>query len=108
MDIFGSGDASADVAQHWLEKYRASDAEALADLINCVLQCAGCDQEVTVDDIRDPENIPSRLVDLQSIYQEVWRSVSSAKSELLNTDTTSAKYYRVSSNLKSQEHQVLP
>lgn len=70
-DIFGSGDSSDSVAQQWLEKYRADDASALSDLINCILQCAGCDLEVTNDDIRDPENIPNRLVDLQSVYQEV-------------------------------------
>lgn len=70
-DIFGSGDSSDSVAQQWLERYREDGAPALTDLINCILQCAGCDQEVTEDDIRDPENIPNRLIDLQSIYQEV-------------------------------------
>lgn len=70
-DIFGSGDSSDNVAQQWLEKYRADDASALADLINCILQCAGCELEVTTDDIRDPENIPNRLVDLQTVHQEV-------------------------------------
>ncbi|KAL3957786.1 hypothetical protein ACCO45_008364 [Purpureocillium lilacinum] len=69
-EIFGSGDSSSTVAQQWLEKYRADDAVAMSDLINCVLQCSGCDLEVTPDDIRDPENIPNRLVDLQSVYQE--------------------------------------
>lgn len=43
----------------------------MADLVNCILQCAGCDLDVTADDIRDPENIPNRLVDLQNVYQEV-------------------------------------
>ncbi|KAK8924645.1 Cohesin subunit psc3 [Metarhizium anisopliae] len=69
-DVFGSGDASDSVAKQWLEKYKEDDASALADLINCILQCAGCDLEVTTDDIRDPENIPNRLVDLQNVYQE--------------------------------------
>ncbi|KAF7550921.1 hypothetical protein G7046_g7868 [Stylonectria norvegica] len=69
-EIFGSGDSSESVAQQWLEKYRADEALALTDLVNCILQCAGCDQEVTEDDIRDPENIPNRLIDVQSVYQE--------------------------------------
>ncbi|KAL6855746.1 hypothetical protein J3F83DRAFT_753342 [Trichoderma novae-zelandiae] len=69
-DIFASGDSAQFVAQQWLEKYKESDAAALGDLVNCILRCAGCDLEVTVDDIRDPENIPNRLVDLQSVYQE--------------------------------------
>ncbi|KYK55659.1 putative nuclear protein SA-1 [Drechmeria coniospora] len=69
-EIFGSGDASDAVAQQWLESYRADDATALGDLVNCVLQCAGCELQVTPDDIRDPDNIPNRLVDLQGVYQE--------------------------------------
>ena len=60
------------MAQQWLEKYRADDGLALLELINCVLQCIGCEQEVTIDDIRDPENIPNRLADLHNAYQEVW------------------------------------
>ncbi|PNP48308.1 hypothetical protein TGAMA5MH_00591 [Trichoderma gamsii] len=69
-DIFASGDSAQFVAQQWLEKYKLGDADALGDLINCILRCAGCDLEVTIDDIRDPENIPNRLLDLQSVYQE--------------------------------------
>lgn len=70
-DIFASGDSAQFVAQQWLEKYRADNAAAMTDLVNCILRCAGCDLEVTVDDIGDPENIPNRLRDLQSVYQEV-------------------------------------
>lgn len=29
-----------------------------------------------MDDVRDPENIPNRLVDLQNVYQEVWAPFS--------------------------------
>jgi len=53
------------VAQKWLEKYRTDDGLALLELINCVLQCIGSEHEITIDDIRDPENIPNRLEDLQ-------------------------------------------
>lgn len=70
-DIFGSGDTPEAVSQQWLERYRQDDAAAMGDLVNCILQCAGCDLQVTTDDIRDPENIPNRLVDLQNVYQEV-------------------------------------
>ncbi|KAF4464425.1 cohesin complex subunit sa-1 2 [Fusarium albosuccineum] len=69
-ELFGSGDSTESVASEWLSKYRDDEAAALTDLVNCILQCAGCDQEVTEDDIRDPENIPNRLIDLQSVYQE--------------------------------------
>jgi cohesin complex subunit SA-1/2 len=74
-EIFGSGELSGVVAQQWLERYRKGEAQALLELINCVLRCVGCQQEVTLDDIRDPENIPNRLADLHNAYQEVCASM---------------------------------
>lgn len=43
----------------------------MTDLVNCVLLAAGCDEQVTEDDIRDPDNIQNRLSELQDLYQEV-------------------------------------
>lgn len=71
VDIFGSGDAPDSVARQWLERYQADNAAGTAELVNCILQCAGCDQEITTDDIHDDESIPTRLLDLQNVYQEV-------------------------------------
>lgn len=70
-DVFGSGDSADSVARQWLEAYRADGPAAMTDLVNCILQCAGCDQEVTPDDVTDPDVIPTRLKDLQSVHQEV-------------------------------------
>lgn len=70
-DIFGSGDNSDDVASRWYQKYRAHNEAAVTDLVNCVLLASGCDDEVTEDDIRDPDNIQNRLSELQDLYQEV-------------------------------------
>lgn len=70
-EIFSQGNSSDTVAQQWLESYRKDATLALLDLINCVLQCIGCEQEVTIDDIRDPDNIPNRLRDLENSYLEV-------------------------------------
>lgn len=70
-DIFGSGDSSSSVAQQWLEKYREDEDVAVLDLINCILTSVGCEQQVTVDDIRDPDNVTNRLEDLHHSYQEV-------------------------------------
>lgn len=44
---------------------------AVTDLVNCVLLASGCDEQVTEDDIRDPDNIQNRLSELQDLYQEV-------------------------------------
>lgn len=72
-EIFGSGDSSDSVAREWLQKYREDADLGLTDLINCIIQCIGCEQQVTQDDIRDEENIPNRVQDLENVYQEVRR-----------------------------------
>ncbi|KAF4338170.1 cohesin complex subunit SA-1 2 [Fusarium beomiforme] len=69
-DLFGSGDSSKLVAEEWLRRYGASAVAATADLVNCILQCAGCDQLITEDDVLDLDNVAGRLADLQSVYQE--------------------------------------
>ncbi|KAI0023564.1 STAG-domain-containing protein [Xylariomycetidae sp. FL0641] len=69
-EIFGSGESSDDVAAHWFQRYQTDDAKALTDLINCVLLAAGCDQQLTEDDIRDPENSANRLTELEEAYEQ--------------------------------------
>ncbi|KAI1026226.1 hypothetical protein LB504_011232 [Fusarium proliferatum] len=68
--LFGSGDSSKSVAEEWLASYKTNAVAATADLVNCILQCAGCDQLITEDDVLDLDNVAGRLADLQSIYQE--------------------------------------
>jgi len=70
-EIFTTGDTSDDVAARWYHSYQEDNASALTDLVNCVLLSAGCNQLVTEDDIRDPENCHNRLADLQNVYAEV-------------------------------------
>ncbi|KAI1776228.1 STAG-domain-containing protein [Hypoxylon cercidicola] len=69
-DVFGSGDSSDDVAAHWFQRYQQDDAKALTDVINCVLLAAGCDQQLTEDDIRDPDNSANKLSELEDAYQQ--------------------------------------
>jgi hypothetical protein len=70
-DVFGSGNASDDVAAHWFQRYQDDGAKALTELINCVLLAAGCEQQLTEDDIRDPENSANRLTELEEAYEQV-------------------------------------
>ncbi|KAI1390734.1 STAG-domain-containing protein [Hypoxylon trugodes] len=69
-DIFASGDSSDDVAAHWFQRYQEDDAKALTEVINCVLLAAGCEQQLTEDDIRDPDNSANRLSELEDAYQQ--------------------------------------
>lgn len=43
----------------------------MTELVNFVFQCAGCDLEVTEDDINDPDNVEGRVGDLQQQFQAV-------------------------------------
>lgn len=70
-DVFGSGDSSDDVAAHWFQRYQEDDVKAFTEVINCVLLAAGCEQQLTEDDIRDPDNSANRLSELEDAYQQV-------------------------------------
>ncbi|KAI2623123.1 STAG-domain-containing protein [Hypoxylon sp. NC1633] len=69
-DIFGSGDTSDSIATQWYQRYQQDDAKALAEIINCILLAAGCDQQLTEDDIRDPDNSANKLSELEEAYQQ--------------------------------------
>lgn len=70
-EVFGSGNVSDDVAAHWFQRYGQAKAKALTELINCVLLAAGCEQQLTEDDIQDPENSANRLTELEEAYEQV-------------------------------------
>jgi cohesin complex subunit SA-1/2 len=70
-EIFTSGDSSRKVAEEWLKRYQADNTASMTDLVNCILKSAGCDLKVTEDDVNDPDNIPSKLNDMQDEYRGV-------------------------------------
>jgi cohesin complex subunit SA-1/2 len=43
----------------------------MTELVNFMLKAAGCDLQVTVDDINDFDNAAGRLKDIQDEYQAV-------------------------------------
>ncbi|KAI1503577.1 hypothetical protein F5X99DRAFT_374809 [Biscogniauxia marginata] len=69
-EVFGSGHSPDDVAAHWFQRYQTDNAKALTELINCVLLAAGCEQQLTDDDIRDPENSANKLSELEEAYEQ--------------------------------------
>lgn len=48
--------------------YEEQRAQALCDLVNFVLRCCGCQLQIDVHDIDDPDNAPSRIEDLQNEF----------------------------------------
>lgn len=70
-DIFTSGENLEDVVSQFLANYAQDSPAALTELINTVIKCAGCNIQVTEDDVNDTENVEGRLGDLQEEYQAV-------------------------------------
>lgn len=94
------------MAEEWLNKYNGDGVVAFTDLVNCILQCAGCDQLITEDDVQDAENIAGRLADLQSVYQEVESSY--VFGTITCADKIAARDHRLSSNLQDETVAILP
>jgi len=68
-EMFARGHTQDAVAAEWVSKYEEHNASAMCDLVNFVLRCTGCNLQVDVHEIGDPDNIPSKLTDLQDEYQ---------------------------------------
>jgi len=70
-EIFTSGKHADDVAGEFLRQYSENSPAALTDLVNMVLKAAGCDIQVTEDDINDADNVEGRLGEVQEEFQAV-------------------------------------
>lgn len=70
-DVFTSGYSLDDVATQWLDRFNADGLEAMTEFVNFVLESCGCDLQVTIHDIGDPDNADGRVADLQQEFQAV-------------------------------------
>lgn len=68
-EVFSQGNTLDAVVADWITRYEQHNTNAMCDLINFVLKCTGCDLQVDVHDIEDPDNVTSKLQDLQEEYQ---------------------------------------
>ncbi|KAE8846235.1 hypothetical protein CFE70_003295 [Pyrenophora teres f. teres 0-1] len=69
-DVFASGDRLEDVTARWMARFNEHEAKAVAEIINLVLQAAGCDLRINEDDIGDPDNAPNRVAEIQEEFQQ--------------------------------------
>ena len=72
-EVFTSGMKSDDVAGQFLTEYADDKVATVKEMVNLVLKSAGCDLQVTDDDVEDPDNIGGKLGDLQNEYTAVSR-----------------------------------
>ncbi|KAL8691472.1 MAG: hypothetical protein Q9218_003316, partial [Villophora microphyllina] len=68
-EIFSQGHTVDAVAAEWITRYDQHNANAMCELVNFVLKCTGCNSQVNVHDIEDPDNATSKLDDLEEEYQ---------------------------------------
>lgn len=69
-NVFGGEQRLEEVVGDWLKRFEdGPEAAALGELVNFVLKCAGCNINVTDDDIGDPDGANNRLTDIQDEYQ---------------------------------------
>ncbi|KAH8672544.1 STAG domain-containing protein [Tricladium varicosporioides] len=68
-EVFSNGESLEDVASMWLNRYQENQPGAVTELVNFILKCAGCDLQVTEDDIEDMDNVEGRVGDVQEEYQ---------------------------------------
>ncbi|KAI4852567.1 STAG-domain-containing protein [Aureobasidium sp. EXF-8845] len=68
-EVFARGKTLEEAAEGWLAAFNEHESAAVADLVNFVLRSAGCELEVSSEDIEDPDNCANRLGDLQDEFQ---------------------------------------
>ena len=69
--MFFQGHTADGVAADWMTRYEKHPAQALCDLVNLVLKCAGCELQVDLHDIEDPDHATSKLTDIQDEFQQL-------------------------------------
>ena len=68
-EVFAPDSDFEKVTQGWITRWDNSQTEAMADFVNFVIKCTGCNLQVDVHDIEDPDNAVGKLTDLQEEYQ---------------------------------------
>ena len=69
--MFASGDRLEDITARWVARFIEHEAQAVAEIVNLVLQAASCDLRINEDDIADPDNAANRVAEIQEEFQQV-------------------------------------
>jgi len=68
-EVFGDDVQFEVVAADWLKSFDTHESQALADMVNFILKCAGCHSTTSDFDIEDPDGVTNRLTDIQEEFQ---------------------------------------
>ncbi|KAK5938406.1 cohesin complex subunit [Knufia obscura] len=67
-DVFGKGLSAEEAANTWHNFLEGDHVGGMRDMVNFVLQVAGCDERITNDDINDVDHVHERLGDILAEY----------------------------------------
>ena len=65
------GRSNDDIISDWVSRFKQHESNAVAEIVNFTLNCAGCQLKVDGSDVEDPDSCASRLRDIQDEYQAV-------------------------------------
>ena len=67
-DVFGKGLTADEAANTWHNVLESDHVAGMRDMVNFILQVAGCDERITVHDIEDVDHVHERLGDILAEY----------------------------------------
>jgi cohesin complex subunit SA-1/2 len=68
-EVFARDQSLDDAAAWWLGRFNDNENEAMADLFNFVLKCAGCDAKLESFDVEDTDHYTEKLSEFQDEYE---------------------------------------
>ncbi|PSK44212.1 hypothetical protein B9Z65_192 [Elsinoe australis] len=68
-EVFSGSKQMEEIASDWMQSFKNHESNALAEVINFVLKCCGCDSEITNYDIEDVDGVTNKVGDLQDEFQ---------------------------------------
>ncbi|KIW03861.1 uncharacterized protein PV09_05158 [Verruconis gallopava] len=68
-EVFARDQSLDDAAAWWLGRFNDNENEAMADLFNFVLKCAGCDAKLDGNDVEDTDHYTEKLTELQDEFE---------------------------------------
>ena len=70
-DVFGGSRSNDQIISDWIGRFKEHESNAVAEIVNFTLCCAGCRFEVNGNDVEDPDSCAAKLREIQDKYQAV-------------------------------------
>jgi cohesin complex subunit SA-1/2 len=68
-EVFARDQSLDDAAAWWLGRFNEEENEAMGDLFNFVLKCAGCDAKIETAEVEDSDHFTEKIQELQDEFE---------------------------------------